>query len=33
MGDKVKAAEYYKQIYQADISYKDIAQKIELLYE
>jgi len=33
MGDKVKAAEYYKQVYQADISYKDIAQKIESLYE
>ena len=33
MGDKTKAAEYYKLIYQNDIGYKDIAQKIELLYE
>jgi len=33
MGDKAKAADYYKQIYQADIAYKDIAQKIESLYE
>ncbi|MBT3295299.1 MAG: tetratricopeptide repeat protein [Verrucomicrobia bacterium] len=33
MGDKAKAAEYYKLIYQADISYKDISQKIESLYE
>lgn len=31
-GDVAKTAEYYKQIYQADIGYKDIAQKIESLY-
>ncbi|MBL7076726.1 MAG: tetratricopeptide repeat protein [Kiritimatiellae bacterium] len=32
MGDKAKAIESYKLIYQADISYKDIATKIESLY-
>ena len=32
MGDKDTAATYYKEIYQADIGYKDIAQKIEGLY-
>ncbi len=33
MGNKEKAIENYKLIYQADISYKDIASKIESLYE
>jgi tetratricopeptide (TPR) repeat protein len=33
MGDKEKAAEYYKQIYSVDISYKDIAEKIDNLYK
>jgi len=32
MGNKEKAIENYKLIYQADISYKDIAAKIEALY-
>ncbi len=32
MGNKEKAVENYKLIYQADISYKDIATKIESLY-
>ncbi len=32
MGVKEKAIENYKLIYQADISYKDIARKIESLY-
>jgi len=32
VGQKDKAAEYYKQIYQSDISYKDIAEKIEQAY-
>jgi tetratricopeptide (TPR) repeat protein len=32
MGNKEKASEYYKQVYQADIAYKDIARKIESLY-
>lgn len=32
-GDSAKALEYYKQIYQVDISYKDIAQKIEGMYQ
>ncbi len=32
MGQKEKAIENYKRIYQADIGYKDIAQKIETLY-
>lgn len=33
MDDKTKAAEYYKQIYAVDISYKDIADKIDSLYK
>lgn len=33
LGDTVKAAEYYKQIYQSDISYKDVADKVERLYK
>jgi DNA-binding SARP family transcriptional activator len=33
MGDRAKAADYYKQIYQVDIGYKDIAQKIEQVYQ
>lgn len=33
IGDKEQAVKHYKQIYQADISYKDIAQKIESLYQ
>ena len=32
-GNKDKAAGYYKQIYQADISYRDIAEKIEQVYK
>lgn len=32
MGDKDKAAEIYKLVYQADIKFKDIAKKIESLY-
>jgi len=32
-GDTAKAAEYYKTIYQVDIGYKDIAEKIENLYK
>jgi tetratricopeptide (TPR) repeat protein len=32
LGDTAKAAEYYKQIYQSDISYKDVADKVERLY-
>lgn len=32
MGDKQKAASYYKEIYSVDISYKDIAAKIENTY-
>lgn len=32
-GDTAKAAERYKQIYQVDISYRDIAQKIEQVYK
>jgi len=32
-GDNVKALSCYKQIYQADISYKDVAAKIEALYQ
>jgi len=32
-GDNAKAAEYYKSIYQVDIGYKDIAEKIEQLYQ
>jgi len=33
MGKKDKAMDYFKQIYQVDISYKDIAQKIESAYK
>ena len=32
MENTAKAAEFYKEIYQADIGYKDVAQKIEQLY-
>ncbi len=32
LGNKDKAVEHYKLIYQSDISYKDVAQKIESLY-
>lgn len=32
MGDSKLAAEFYKEIYQADIGYKDVAQKIEQAY-
>ncbi len=32
-GDKEQAAEYFKQIYQADISYKDVADKVENIYK
>jgi len=32
MGNKEMAAEFYKEIYQADIGFKDVAQKIELAY-
>jgi len=32
-GDRAKALVYYKQIYQADISYRDVATKIEQLYK
>ena len=32
MEDTAKAAEFYKEIYQADIGYKDVSQKIEQLY-
>lgn len=32
MGDRKTAAEYYKRIYQSDIGYKDIAEKIEQMY-
>ncbi len=32
MGDSAKAAEFYKEIYQSDISYRDVSQKIEDLY-
>lgn len=33
LGDPEKAAGYYKQIYQVDIGYKDIAQKVEQVYD
>jgi len=33
MGDRPKAAEYYKEVYQSDIGYRDIAEKIEQVYE
>ncbi len=32
MGEKGKAVEKYKEIYEADISYRDVAQKIEEAY-
>jgi tetratricopeptide (TPR) repeat protein len=32
MGDQKLASEFYKEIYQSDISYKDVAQKIEQAY-
>ena len=32
MGDTAKAAEFYKEIYSTDISYRDVTQKIEALY-
>jgi tetratricopeptide (TPR) repeat protein len=32
-GDMAKAGEFYKQIYQVDISYKDISKKVESLYK
>ncbi len=32
MGDAAQAAEYYKEIYQSDIGYRDVAQKIEQAY-
>jgi len=32
-GDWNQAADYYKQIYQVDIGYRDIAQKIETFYQ
>jgi len=32
-GDREKAAEYYKLVYQTDIGYRDIAQKIEQVYQ
>jgi tetratricopeptide (TPR) repeat protein len=32
MEDTATAAEFYKEIYQADIGYKDVSQKIEQLY-
>jgi tetratricopeptide (TPR) repeat protein len=33
VGNLDKAAEYYKQIYQVDIAYRDISQKIERVYK
>jgi tetratricopeptide (TPR) repeat protein len=32
MGNTEKAVEFYKEIYQADISFRDVAQKIEAFY-
>jgi tetratricopeptide (TPR) repeat protein len=32
MGDTTKAAEFYKEIYQSDIGFRDVSQKIEQLY-
>lgn len=32
-GNKEKALEYYKQIYQADIGYKDVSQRVEKYYD
>ncbi len=31
-GDKAKAGGYFKQIYQADIGYRDVAEKVEKVY-
>ncbi|MFC1496944.1 tetratricopeptide repeat protein [Verrucomicrobiota bacterium] len=33
IGNPAKAAEYYKQIYQVDIGYKDIAARVEKVYQ
>jgi len=33
LGDRARAIECYKQIYQVDIGYRDVSQKIELLYQ
>lgn len=33
LNDLEKAAAYYKQIYQVDIGYKDVAEKIEAIYK
>jgi tetratricopeptide (TPR) repeat protein len=33
MNDRATAAEYFKRIYQSDIGYKDISQKIEHFYQ
>ena len=32
MGDSARAADFYKEIYQSDIGYRDVAQKIEDAY-
>jgi len=32
LGDAAKAAGYYKQIYQVDIGYKDVAERVERIY-
>lgn len=32
-GDKEKAADYFKQIYQVDIGFKDVADKVEKVYK
>lgn len=32
VGDGAKAVEYYKQVYQVDIGYKDVAEKVEQVY-
>ncbi len=33
MGDVKKAVDYYKQIYQVDIGFKDVANKVEKAYQ
>ena len=33
IGQADRAADYYKQIYAVDISYRDVAQKIEKSYK
>ena len=33
MGEPKRAADYYKEIYQVDIGYRDIAEKIEQVYQ